>query len=490
MASEIVDEHTHRLLDIKKDIMNLHSDIERYDWHQCQNNQSSDALKTDSRYTLRTTDREAIYDVSNLSLELEFVCLTTEDGPLTQSNYAVCPSSAFHVFDSIRLLFDDVEVAQVLKPGKADIIRSAFQGSLVQSRSVGYNEGLWLDDNGNIGATGNISIQSIDADSTVVVTNPLLPFKYRSVMGVVTDATGPDVNAISPNEHYNAGWVERYKRCVGGQSVNCMLPLKRVFPILESMRALRGVKIEVQMVRNTVMGEVMYTSGDSFFSKLEIRRLDMWVPRIQPTLTALARFEAALQSNEVVKLHYHHMEFHRRQGILPTQSSDTFTVSTELQRPAFALVCFNYTVRDSLGPLNSLLFDGSPIKTLRMFINNTQCPEVEYDTSSAAGTRLRLSRIIMDCHQLSGKKASFDTDSSSVLDYDRWRYAYPIFPFDLSKIPMSSLSGKSPAEVKIQWTCGSWGTGDNSKYDVNCLLFSERALDLHLRSGKMVVRRS
>ena len=480
---------THPLLDITKDIMQVGSDIERYDWHQIQNNQSDGSLATASRYSLATTDRQAIYDLSNLCLEVQFRCLDSSGNYLEASDLQACPSSIYQAFESARLLFDDVQIAQLpIGVGKADVMKAAFEYSLIHGQSIGYNEGLWFDT-----ASDGHNPALIDAVSTTagtgIHTSILQPYNYRSVDGVIT-GTG-NTFAIYPNTNYNEGFVERYKRCLGdavagvAPSVNVMLPLKRIFPVLESMRSIRGVKIEIQLVRKTVMEEVMY--GSVAGAKLEFQKLDMWIPRIQPSLSALKKYEEALVSDQVVKLHYHHMDFHQKTNIEKSGTSESYVVSTELQRPVFALVAYGYFDRDSDQNLNSLQFDLGNLSTIRMMVNNTQAPEVEYSLGAQSAHKLRLARVIQDCQQLAGKKASFERDSSAVLNYQRWKDVYPIFPFDLSKIPMSSLSGKSPAEVKVMWTnSAAW----SHNYNCYVLLFSERALDLHLKSGKMLLRQA
>lgn len=466
------------IFDIDKPIMNRDDTIDRYDFQEIRS--ATNDVSSLPRFQLWSSDKEAIYDVANSFIEVRFQIQKTSGGAGTALSDVSAPvASAWELFESARLMFDQTEIANVLYPGTASVMRKVFEGSPAQSKAQGSNHWFYPDECSDGGSTSYIGGVAA-ATSTNNIGTPIDPIVY--------DLDGSAlVTAVRRNPNYNDALRRRCERSTGKQWMNVFLPLKDVFPVLENMHVLRGVRVDVELVKHQNEARVCFGNVDC---TAIIQRISLWMPRVQPSLAELAKLEEKLVSGQHLTHNYYHMELHRQTGYVATSHDNQFRLATTVSRPSHALIAFGLSARQSSQKLNTHQFDlGSStgyIKTLRFYVNSVQCPEQEIEISNDP-LSYRHARAINDLHQLAGKLVPGDRDSSSLIRYEDWVNQYPIFAIDLSKLPPSALQNNATSDLRVQWTLSGDFPGT---YDINVLLFSEKQLEQDMKGGRLIYRRA
>lgn len=461
-------------------------DVDRYEFVEVQNNATLSS--TTNSYQVDSIDKEGYYDLSESYLEINgrasvgATTFTWLDPELAETGatgtYAgtmgMC-ASAYNLFDSVRLLLDNQEIANVLAPGISDVMRTAVEYSENALPSL-ENQGFICDDNCYASITTG-------ASAVVKPVNHVKTLYGLTSNRVCREPQHTSVRTV--NTIFNEGHKKRARQAyqsISGNKAVFALPLRRLFPILENCKLIRGVRIEVQLVKNTIMESVWFgygTDAGTGNATFVIDRLNLWLPRVQPSLSAIARLEAKLRSGEVIKNKHLHMNLYRQTGVSADAGVRSFRLGTEVSRPSHCIVAFQYSARQTSMHLNSLQFDVPPISTLRMFCNNKQFPQREIDVSSG-----RYARTMFEISHYMGKQQAGDRDCGVILSPERWQKCYPLFLIDLNE-SNTSLSSSNVADLRLDWVTTASASG---AYDVYVLLFSKREFELHLKDGKTLFK--
>jgi hypothetical protein len=471
-----------------------------YEWVEIRPSTSEDASASNHKIILQ--DLESWHRFSQAKLECHFSVQKTINGGananLTTAN-GVSLANGWGLFNDIKLLMSGSQIADAANPGDLHMLTHLPNYSKDYAESVGSNQMFYPLNkrvNGaapfiyNGGANlGNIATHPLydaadDASLLWVNYNSMSePMQYE----VLVNTTSTSVTAtgrVRRNEHYDEAHVKSLDRLNSSATVRMFLPLSEIFPVLSQCfdRAIRGARFELQVGKkiNSRLPTAFYANnseaGTFAFSNLNISRISVWLPRLQPSLATEARVQQMLAANSNIACLYEHPQLYQ-DDIASLALNGRVRLATESSKVLRMYVAFQYASRKTETDEYPFEYESLGVDRLQARVNGVQVPSEEYVTSE------HMPRILHDVHAIAGKQS--DYENGSMIDFDSFN-AGPnrIYTIDLTHQSDSIYKNKNVSDIELRYTMSS---APSAAYTVYTVIVTERNLSIDVLNNKMKI---
>lgn len=472
-------------------------DIVDYEYMAYENSNAN--VSDQTQYRLWSTDTQSHYYLPSAQLEVSFFTYqgalgsTGPTTPVLASQSTALASNGWSLFQDCKLRLNDLEVAQVMKPGKMCQILNLVEKGKNNIDTIGEMSHYFVDSVSDLGVTGTVFYRdapaagagtTVTADgasgSTGEAYNPLGMYDEiqfaRTVIG--SGSTGSAVTSVRKNPDYDPAFKRKVDRAVAGIQ-KIFLPLKDIFPILELDRVVKGTKIEVELNKISNVAEALF--GATTTSSINIVRVRLWLARLRPSLSALSRIESQIAANPLVTHTFDNVRLYTLPYNDTSIGDKIWQLTHKQSRPSKIYVGFQFMTRDSDVRLNPLQFDGlgtsgaMNISRIELRANGKAVPNVAYTPDTET------SRILYDLYRMGSK----DIEDSACITYKNWKSVYPIFGFDLSMQEGSPYETRSQTVLDLFW---SLSTAAAAAYNVVAVVVSEGSALVDYSSGQTTIR--
>lgn len=461
-------------------------------------------------FTLETQGKDMFYDYHNAYLE--YSCQIDKgkgSTGLTDINIALVNCSA-SLWDNAELYLDNAKVERQEFPGTSVLMRTLVEETKERMDTVGPAE-FWYPDSHpqgpefyNDGATGGVLSTTTASGSSPLTTGNIADNDAsgwyprgddKKIQFFKANNADKDMSNIRENPHYNPGYVERLQRCMtvtgqsGATSVNVKLRLSDLFGFLRSYKkAMRGPRLQVKLVRNRDPGRLLY--GDfgtgrkiSVAPKVELTKLVLMVPEVQPNYQTMSMLSEKLASGAQVRHLYAHSELFYRNSLTPSTGENNYLLPTSPSRPLRAYIGFKSVNRRLHISTNYQQFDAFDLESITMKVNGVQYPRENMSLNLSDKSQRDVIRALEALHQC-GAKAGGD-NGGALVDYKTWTQTYPIFCIDMEHMAIDTLLKNRSSVLDLRW---KFRTAPSTDYDLFILLQSEKEVRLDLISSAVRVR--
>lgn len=458
-------------------------------------NHGADVLgRTD--YRLWSTDQSSYFVPRSAHLQVDFTVTSStgaSDVSVLQDKQRVLCSNGFYLFEDARLLVQDVEQHHIIKPGKAAHMNMLLEAGQEYMDSIANNAHIYLDRVSDLGATGTPVVQAIDPVEGLTGATGLSPVGMYYETQYQREQVGADsshigVTSVNKNPNFDESFKRKLDRQVSAGSgyQQAFLPLRHIFPSLDTDRVLQGSKIEVQLNKINNVKEALFGDNGSDASQIKIKRVRLWIARVRPSFDALAKAQEMIKASPKVDHEFENFRMYTYPYTSVASGEQVWQLVHKQNKPTKVLIGFQFQARTSNEKLNPLKFDllGDESTTPQGIINNIymrhngkQVPNQVYDPTADH------TRILQELYRV----ANSDTDPSisSCITYENWREMYPLFVFDLSALEGSAYESRSQSVLDLYWTLS---TAAKANYTVFALVYSEAKATYDYSSGVTTVR--
>ena len=416
-----------------------------------------------TQYRVFSTDQSSIYDVSQAKVEVQFTVQKSNGSTVDLADQCCLASNGWSLFENAKLYLGEQEILNVQKPGKVVQIRNLTEGSKQWIETCGDLAHYYIDQVPTSSGTTGQAAYVAPMTGTSTGTSPVSqyhPIQY--VKGVIGSAG--TVEQVMANSQYDPSFKAKVDRAVAGLQ-RVFLPLADVFPLLKTT-ILQGTKVEVELNKISNVQEALYSTISTTGSLIAISRVVLWIPRIKPSLSALARWQEKVTATPQVQIEYENLSLHKLAYSNSTAGDAVWTLSSKSNKPLRAYLVFQRPQRDTSQAHNSLEFDLPVGKTnllskVSIRANGKETPQFPYTPNTD------YTRVLNDLYVMTGKSFS-DVDSAPITRAN-WASLYPVFGFDLSAAESSAYESRSITNLEVNWTTTS-DTG--SSYNVYLVMVS------------------
>jgi hypothetical protein len=289
----------------------------------------------------------------------------------------------------------------------------------------------------------------------------------------------------------NPSYEKRFARTFASSEIQMQIPLERIFGFCRDYKSvLKGVRHEFQFDRQTQYAAVVHSlSNIGLTVRPVILEMNIWMPRLRPSIEALATIEQELNSAQPAKILYNSWSSfftpdypaatttvnYRLPPVYgkPTkcfvgiQNLAKYTNQADLGAAAGAIIGANGATAGQNAVANPLSFIAGGvgefgttigidnINNMVLRINGQPFPLERYELNfNSAGSGDLYGRAYSEFLRICGKSPY--GDESSIVDHKTYKYIYPLLAFDLEQNLSGYKKGDSAEiEVQAQLTAGT-----------------------------------
>ncbi len=478
--------------DISNPTMPLNDGTVDYEMLAYENHGADVTGRTD--YRLWSTDTESFYIPSSARLEVHFKLTTAANGSYTfnaPDQRPALASNGYCLFEDARLRVQDVEIAHVQKPGRVAHANNLLMADREWVQSIGENAHYFLDDVSDLHDAANM-IHTAPIVSSLAAAVSGTGQYFKTLSNNTSAAVGTGVNAVPAftsalaNERFDETFKRKVDRQLSLPATGfqvLQLPLKDIFPVLNTNRVIKGSKLEFELNKINNVKEALYgDSGDD--TKIVIGRIRLWIARVKPSFSVLASVNEALKATPKVEHVYENMKLYTYPYSDASSGEKVWQLVHRQNKPTKVAVWFQFNARYVTAELNPLKFDllgagdASVINRLELRHNGKQVPNVVYDPQAD------YTRILEEIYRVS----NVDKENSHCINHKNWKSMFPIFIFDTSQLDGSAYESRTQSVLELMWTLSA--TTDAGLYTVNALVYSEMKAVYNYSDGITTLRSS
>jgi hypothetical protein len=233
-------------------------------------------------------------------------------------------------------------------------------------------------------------------------------------------------------------------RTSGNKWVRFQVPMKRLFPFLESYeKVIRGVEVRVELEKNAGnMSEIIMMDENSINTnlvKLNYKELAMWLPILVGSPGVEADIIQSITSKDETLVQYSDYGVYRR--LNPSGAEMTWLVDniSEVPKTVYVL-CQLATQLDNISiagnaDINPATFNNMLINRAELRVNGHVYPKTPYDrikfAAATATTADDYTRLFYEWLRVNYKESEYD--NGSLITYDTFRSVYTIITFNVSR---------------------------------------------------------
>jgi hypothetical protein len=383
--------------------------------YQC--DESVTSTQTNYKITIRDTDSFVHLSEGHLKVKLH---VENADGtPATLSDNIALENNGVNLFEKTEFRLGDQKVDSLDYAGLTSLITQLSE-----------NDVDWTDSN------GQVQMWVPDSNSTA-----------DSVKYVVDDTTAA---VESESATYNEGYHRRLKataKAVGRKDVTMLIPLRKMFPLLESHRhPFKGIRSSIHLWKNSDKNTLTRTGG-SGDAKLIIDDISLFVPVLQPSLAKSVELDTQFAKGTPIPVQWDRQETIVSTAFANNASANTYRLTTTSEKPERIFVGFQLSDRlnDDQTKL-SQVFDNLDVEYLHSRINSTQFPSEQYTPEWSTGDYVR---EYVDFTEARG--TVLDATNGSSIPFDKYASVYPLYCIDCTKMPDSVWSPGSTADITLRF---------------------------------------
>lgn len=417
-------------------------------------------------YSISLTDTDSWYDLSDAKLKVELKIHSTGTTPAV-ANDQICLQSPWNLFSNVSLDLNSSNIASISDPGHLANIRKLVEGGEKYQKSIQdkeYYYPLEVADGGVDHAVRTTTPKSIAA---------ACDFAMGSAKSRVDKFTYDGTN-FAENALYEDNFKNQNVRSIETKSY-CFLPLKDLFPLLGVQRVMRGSRVDIKLTRGSDL-EALF--GTASTNNVLITKIDLWLPKVVPSLEYEKKLNSILASGKAMKEGYEHMVVNKIANLADTVLSNSVRITTESARISRVYVAFRLSNKGSSMLLNPLQYEELNVNKLHIRVNGVPFPLQEYNMSN--GDKIR---VLDDIHGITGKK--YDDSEDSMVNYKNWSTTRCVYAIDCSALNSDSFDAGRTNNLEVRYEMSS---APASAYDVFILVVNERKIDIELAQGKMAFR--
>lgn len=452
--------------------------------------QQSNYSATTVDFQAYTTDRSAFYDLQQAAIEVDFDVTQSDGTPIELSDQTALASNGWSLFDTMQISVNG-KVIQDYHQGAPKLV-SHMQNLTRRSRewleTVGKNSHHFVDivSDSGIGITGYAGPHVTGTAAPAATTLPVNSFYHEHESDKEDLGSGAyALTRTAANSKFDKTFKEKVDLAVlhgtRGKSQKIFLPLTEICPLLESLdKVVQGVVLKVDSKKVDTAAKAVF--GVSTDCLVKITGFALWVPTVQPTLSALARFQKSISEKPRVELQYRDVALVREQISNPAVAGQKrIRLESAVNNPTRVLVGFRDVRRDSDRRFNPLEFDlcgGANPKTIgisriHLRANGVSTPSEEYLPKEDSH------RILQDLYRIYGK--NMDATDSCVVTSKSWQDLHSIFAFSLDGSD-AQAQFESSSSVNLELVFES--DACNYNYEVVALIESKAKGFLDYSSGE------
>lgn len=445
-----------------------------------------------SALTIRITNTEDFLLMKDAYLYLKLKIIKADNTNYVIAHRNTLAANAQAIFSNLQLRCGGSIVHQIQNPGHASLVRNLMTMSKDYADSLSLAE-WFLPEYANI-KTGDLNDISANPHVATVRSGAAQTIEFRS------DAVSGSEVLTNRLASFNQSYRKRFAMSNTSKEFEIAIPLVRMFPFLDSMQSVtRGLIYEIVGTIQNDFNQVLHAAVGVPDGKLLITQARCYVPSLTPSVSTLSYVEAQLASNAVNKIIYENFETHFSSEYAYTTTAPKFRDIKTSKRPLYCFVGFQSglqitqqaddgiieTDQDKCAnPLQYISHGGeglSNVTSVVLFVNSQRFPleDIVCDFPNDQYVRAH-NEFLRVCG-----KIPFSPEDSSIVDYITFKYQYPLFAFDLRKLP-SSFGGSEMSysiDINAQVTAGTQGT-----YRMAVTLVTEESLLMGFSGGRQFIQ--
>lgn len=434
-------------------------------------------------YNVFTTDTNSFLSLPDAQLEVVFQVTTSGDAALSVADQTALGSNGWLLFQDAQLSINEQVIDKIQNPAHAVHQRNLVEGSKQAIDSMGQNSHYYID-SVPTSASGVSGMVQYVAGMTGTQTGTSPVSFYHETQYVKTSLGGATgvVESVNKNSQFDPSFKRKVDRALTTQRI--FLALKDVFPILSVVGLSKGSKIGVELNKISNVAEALFGSQSTTGCKIVISRVALWVPRMRPSLEALARVEKQLSEAPVIQAEYEKIQTYKLPYSTLDAADHTYSLPSKSSSPQRMYVAFSRAVRSTSQHWNPLEYDTPYSKTAALSkiecrLNGKTVPGLVYNPINDRH------RILYDLYRMAGK--TYNDVDSSPLTVENWSTMFPIIGFDLSYAESSQFESKSYSQIDLFWTTNAVA---DASYNVFIVLVSKQKTIIDRTSGLLTVKTS
>lgn len=405
--------------------------------------------QTNYKITIRDTD--SWVQLSEAQIKVKLHVVNSDNTASETSDNVALENNGVNLFEKTELRLGDTKVDSLDYAGLASLITQLAENDHDWTTQGGEAQ-LWIP----------------DTNSTVNSS------KY------VTDSITSAVESDNPN--YNSGYAKRLAKTTkaSGQEYVCiMIPLRKMFPLLESHRhPFKGVRTSIHLTKNNDKNTLTRTGG-SGDAKCVIDDISLFVPVLTPSLAKGVELDTAFASGKKIPIQWNRQECIVSTAFNANSAINNYRLTTISEKPQRVFIGFQLSTRlNSDQTQLSQIFDNLDLESLSLRVNNTQFPHEQYQPD---WTTHDYTREYLDFTESRGTVLDFTNGSS--LTYDKFESVYPVYCIDTTKLPESVFSPGSTADIVVRFKLRSNPSGT---FHMVAVIESEAKVELQPLSSDRV----
>jgi len=454
-----------------------------YEYREYKESNAESALPTQSLYKLICNARDAWSLLSGAYVEVKVKITgagTEATANLVTGGLKPIPSGEIcDIFNTCKFFFDNVEVSNISRIGKARLLSYLVRKSKQHVDSVGQSKGFFRS-SVNVGSTGTTIQKSL---------NPVS----------LNDPDNPEENL------YNLFWSGVATGTATSNSVFFHIPLADLVPMLEQYgKVVRGCEFRLELGRNTNAVEYLVSAAESATpadnnenAVISIDYLSLWVPhpRLSPSASVTINEYLASQGGKI-QMKFANAEIFEQTFTFSASAGamQTARLVANTSRPLSVILGFQALKRYSTTSgdtahgirYNSSYFDHVNLDQVMVVVNGKSYPVEPIQLASAT----RFLRVLDQTHKLGG--LLYGKEDSPIVSRSNWKNTYPLVSFDLTALDSSVFSDKNRADIEIRFKLGSSSYDSQTDLVMIARVETERELQIdysqETKNMKIVVR--
>ena len=315
-----------------------------------------------------------------------------------------------------------------------------------------------------------------------------LPVSAPVTRGDVSDLSALNPSLYRRNPNYDPDFARSKARLLENVAANksvcsVMLPLRVVFPVMSQVfdRANRGVRFELELLKNTEIASVFYAPDSTVNLAFDIKRCSVWCPVLFPSLEAQTLIESQIATTGMLTEPYEQCEINSY-PLISSTAEQNVRLAVQKSRVSKILVAFQLQEQVTNIRRNPLQFDDPGVLAkLELRVNGAQYPLEQYTTNSEVGSRQGLVRMLRDVFHSNNK--SYDYENGGLLTYDSFvSGAHRVYMLDATFMNQDPFRKSSVSDIELRFTHRTAGVA----FTVHALMVSEAEMKTTMLKGQMV----
>lgn len=450
-------------------------------------------------YRLWSTDTESFFLPESAVLEVKFRVKSSANGnasSLLADQQRALASCGWYLFEDARLVVQDQELAHVVKPGKVAHMHMLLHSDRTHIQSVQEQSHIYIDE---VSDAGSVDLMNRTTDGvasgTITSRASAVGSYYENIYDFRGATAGPGSTGVFFGLSATANTVQNIKFdpsfkskvdrqvAVGTDYQTIRLPLKQIFPLLETGRVIKGSKFEIQLNKISNVKEALYHDNGAVDSEIIINRVRLFMARVRPSFDTLAKVNIALKNTPKVEHVYEHMKLYSYPYPDTSSGEKVFQLVTKQNKPTKVVIGFQFSSRSQNEKLNPLKYDllGSSdsclINRIELHHNGKRVPNIVYDPSTD------YTRILDEIYRV----GNVQQDDAHAITHKNWKTMYPLFVFDCSQLEGTAYETRTQSVLELFWTLSD---SPPSNYTVFALVYSEMKATYNYSDGTTTIRTS